>query len=86
METPFILFIYLFIYLLAALRGMWDLSSPTRDRTCAPCITIGLPGKSLMETPFKSKGKGYVCICSMYVISKRKLPQATAIVAKMPMA
>ena len=23
---------------LAALHGMWDLSSLTRDRTCAPCI------------------------------------------------
>ena len=33
--------------------GMWDLSSPTRDQTHAPCIrsmkslTPGLPGKSL---------------------------------------
>ena len=24
-------------YFLSALRGMWDLSSPTRDRTHAPC-------------------------------------------------
>ena len=34
----------------AAPWGMWELSSPTRDRTCTPCIasavlTTGLPGK-----------------------------------------
>ena len=35
----FYLFNYLFIYLfLAMLHGMPDLSSPTRDRTCVPCI------------------------------------------------
>ena len=30
---------YLFktIYFLAVPHGMWDLSSPIRDRTCAPC-------------------------------------------------
>ena len=36
---------------LATPYGMWDLSSPTRDRTCMPCtgnriLTTGLPGKS----------------------------------------
>ena len=35
--------------------GMWDLSSPTRDRTRIPCrgsavLTTGLPGKSLITT------------------------------------
>ena len=39
-------YIYLFIF------GMWDLSSSTRDQTCAPCIgsavlTTGPPGRSL---------------------------------------
>ena len=30
--------IYLFIYVfMAAPRSTWDLSSPTRDWTCAPC-------------------------------------------------
>ena len=34
------MFIYLFIYLfiLAMPQDMWDLSSPTRDQTCAPRI------------------------------------------------
>ena len=32
--THFILFYFIF---LAMLRGLQDLSSPTRDRTCAPC-------------------------------------------------
>ena len=36
----------------ASLCGIWDLSSHTRDRTCAPCsgstvLTAGQPGKSL---------------------------------------
>ena len=30
--------IVLFIYLLAAACSVWDLSSLTRDQTCAPCI------------------------------------------------
>ena len=30
--------IYYYYYYLAALHGMWDLSSPTRDQTQAPCI------------------------------------------------
>lgn len=35
----------------ATLHDMWDLSSPTRNRTCAPCsgstvLTTGLPGKA----------------------------------------
>ena len=29
-------FLKMFIYL-AALRGLWGLSSPIRDQTCAPC-------------------------------------------------
>ena len=33
----FIDFIYLFIYFLALPHSMLDLSSPTRDRTLAPC-------------------------------------------------
>ena len=51
----------IFIYLLAALHSMWDLSSLTRDQTCASCIgstvltasigstvlTAGHPGKPL---------------------------------------
>ena len=32
-----VLFVCLF-FVRAALRGMWDLSSLTRDRTCMPCI------------------------------------------------
>ena len=53
--------IYLFIYFLAALLSMWDLSSPTRDGTCAPLqwkqriLTTGLPAaaaaKSLQSCP-----------------------------------
>ena len=31
-------FIFYFIFILAALCSMWDLSSPTRDGTGAPCI------------------------------------------------
>ena len=31
-------FTYLFIYFLTILHVMWDLSSPIRDWTCAPCI------------------------------------------------
>ena len=30
-------FCFCFLFL-AAPHGMWDLSSPTRDRTCATCI------------------------------------------------
>ena len=29
--------LFLFIYLLAALRSLWDLSSATRDGTHGPC-------------------------------------------------
>ena len=34
------IFIFVFIYLIffAVLCGMWDLSSLTRDQTCASCI------------------------------------------------
>ena len=41
-----------FFFFLATLHSMWDLSSPTRNRTCAPCsrrvrfLTIGPPRKS----------------------------------------
>ena len=40
-----------FFFVLATLWGKWDLSSPTRDRTCAPCnerqrvLTTGPPRK-----------------------------------------
>ena len=45
-------FINIFFFFLAAPTGMWDLGSPTRDRTCAPCsgstfLATGPPGKSL---------------------------------------
>ena len=30
-------FYYCFLIFLATPCGIWDLSSPTRDRTCAPC-------------------------------------------------
>ena len=29
--------IEVWVYFLAALHDMWDLRSPIRDRTCAPC-------------------------------------------------
>ena len=35
---------------MAVPKGMWDLSSPTKDRTCTPCVDIltpAPPGKSL---------------------------------------
>ena len=40
------------VFYFASLCGIWDLSSHTRDRTCAPCsgstvLTAGQPGKSL---------------------------------------
>ena len=34
-------FIFIYLFYLAALRGMWDLSSLTRDPTGAPCIGSG---------------------------------------------
>ena len=38
-EAPIIFLIHFFVLLfLAMLHGVWDLSSPTRDQTCAPCI------------------------------------------------
>ena len=45
-------FVCLFFNFLATPHGMWDLSSPTRDRTHDPCIgsrvlTTGPVGKSL---------------------------------------
>ena len=32
------LYFFFFFNLLSALRGMWDLSSPTRDGTLGPCV------------------------------------------------
>ena len=46
----FILFIYLFIYLLAVLNGMWNLSSLTRDgihTVYTGSVTTGSPEMSL---------------------------------------
>ena len=45
------MFLFPMIFFLALPRGMWDLSSPTRDETRAPCSgsaesTTGPPGKS----------------------------------------
>ena len=42
---------FLFFFLMPVLCGIWDLNSPIRDRTHAPCagntvLTTGLPGKS----------------------------------------
>ena len=34
----FVTVLLLFYVLVFWLRGMWNLSSPTRDRTCTPCI------------------------------------------------
>ena len=50
---------FYFIFFLAAPCGMWDLSSQTRDQTCAPCSgraesTTGLPGKSQTDVFLKS--------------------------------
>ena len=49
--TEFVTVLFLPLYVLILwLWGLWDLSSPTRDRTLSPCIgpqTTGLPGKSL---------------------------------------
>ena len=42
----------LFIYLLAALHGMRDLSSPTRDRTCALCCLSSLNHWTAREVQF----------------------------------
>ena len=30
--------LFFYYYFLAVLRSMWDLTSPTRDRTHSPCI------------------------------------------------
>ena len=32
------LWFFSLVYFVATLRGMWNLSSPAEDRTCAPCI------------------------------------------------
>ena len=47
----YIQFTHSSIYFLVILHGMWNLSSQTRHRTCAPALeaqglTTGLPGKS----------------------------------------
>ena len=34
----FVTILLLFYVLVFCPRGMWDLSSPARDRTCTPCI------------------------------------------------
>ena len=36
--TEFVTILLLFYVLSFWLRGMWDLISPNRDRTCTPCI------------------------------------------------
>ena len=35
-NISFVVLVFFFFY--AALHGMWDLSSPTRDQTHIPCI------------------------------------------------
>ena len=53
-----LLFLMYFIYLyLATLHSMWDPSSLTMARTCAPCpestvLNTGLPGKSPLVHTF----------------------------------
>ena len=37
-EFVIILFFFFFMFWFFWLQAMWDLSSPTRDRTCTPCI------------------------------------------------
>ena len=49
--SPGLRLFFSFLFFLAAPRGMWDLNSPTRGQTRAPCsgstvLTAGLPGKS----------------------------------------
>ena len=53
----------IFFYFLATLYGMWDLSSPTRDGTQAPCIgrqilnhwtTREVPGNVLLKRQWNS--------------------------------
>ena len=39
--VPHSLFLVFFVFFLAIPNGMWDLSSLTKDQTCAPC-----PGSS----------------------------------------
>ena len=46
------MFLFLFIHLFVVPRGLWDLSSPTRDRIWAPEMKVldlktGLPANSL---------------------------------------
>ena len=48
--------IYLFIYLLATPRGMWDLSSLTRDQTHLPSNGNKLNHWTAKEVPISIKG------------------------------
>ena len=48
-SSCFFLILPCLIFVVNVSCGMWDLSSPTRDWTCIPCmsrLTAGLPGKS----------------------------------------
>ena len=61
-----IILFFLLFFFLAMPRSMWDLSSPTRDRTRDPCnestvLTTGPPGKSQDGYNFK-KGKDHVLV------------------------
>ena len=49
-------FTYLFIYLLATPRGMWDLSSLTRDQTHLPSNGNKLNHWTAKEVPISIKG------------------------------
>lgn len=51
---------FIFFFFLAVPPGIWDLGSPTKDRTCSPCsasvvLTTGLPGKPSSSTFFQNK-------------------------------
>ena len=37
-DNVYICFLLCFLFVLAVLHGMWDLSSPTRDQTHAPAL------------------------------------------------
>ena len=59
----FLIFKYfkIYIYFLAALQGLRDLSSPTRDRTHAPCSGSAeskpMDGQGIPHNPFCLKNK-----------------------------
>ena len=51
-------FLKIFLFFLAIPRGMWDLGSQTRNRTCSLCtgstvLTTGPPGKSFLKIFFQ---------------------------------